>query len=162
MRIIIYWENFAEELTSCFWDIYCCWVLLFARGSFMRTTRLIRTANARKYQTNGDQNWGVGGWYSVQMGIFWCKMTWWFSDQELRYICTDQCETKTLNCIVNCPSDDTNCISDCLREDTLCIEGKLDLSVMIYVLNNIFRLSMSDQLPGGMHGLSKPGLSVQG
>ena len=105
---------------------------------------------------------GVHGWYSIQMGIFWFWMTWWFSDQELRYICTDQCEAKTLNCIVNCSSDDTTCISDCLREDTLCIEGSFQQNEILYALYIYFRLSVWDQLPRGMHGLPEPGMPVQG
>ena len=87
----------------------------------MKTIRLTRIANARKYTIIDKYGNQDGDIPVIRSGISNRR----FSDQELRYICTERCEEKTLGCIVNCPTDDLGCISNCLREDTLCIEGNL-------------------------------------
>ena len=38
--------------------------------------------------------------------------------------CTERCETKAIECLVECAGGDVSCISTCVREETECIESK--------------------------------------
>ena len=45
-------------------------------------------------------------------------------DPGLSAACTERCETKAIECLVECAGGDVSCISACVREETECIESK--------------------------------------
>ena len=46
-----------------------------------------------------------------------------FSDYDLNVLCNDDCEAKTLDCIIDCEND-TSCMSICIQNGTACSESK--------------------------------------